>query len=206
MSIINKGFIGKGGGADSERLPPGQTKVTSWPVLTYGPTPDVDTSTWTLTIDGAVNNPITLTWDEFNNLNKNQLKTDIHCVTRWTRLDTIWDGVSLDDLIGLAGGLTSDAKHMIASTVEGYTTNLPVRDILNNQALVATHADGEPLTPDHGGPVRLFVPHLYFWKSAKWVNKLTFTASDHPGFWEVNGYNNHGDPWKEERYSDDVAW
>lgn len=205
MAIINKGFIGKGG-SDSERLPPGQTRVTSWPVLTYGPTPHIDTKTWSLTIDGAVNEPITLNWNEFNELSKTVLKTDIHCVTRWSRLDMPWEGVSLDDLIGLAGGLTPDAKFMIATTVEGYTTNLPVRDVLNNQAMVATKADGEPLTPEHGGPARLFVPHLYFWKSAKWIQQLTFTTKDHSGFWEVNGYHNYGDPWKEERYSDDAGW
>jgi DMSO/TMAO reductase YedYZ molybdopterin-dependent catalytic subunit len=205
MSIVNKGFIGKGG-ADSKRLPPGQSQVTSWPVLTYGPTPHVDTKTWTLTIDGAVNTPITLSWDEFNELAMTRLTTDIHCVTRWSRFGMPWDGVSLDDLIGLAGGLTPDAKFLTASTVEGYTTNIPVRDVVNNQAMVATHADDQPLTPEHGGPARLFVPHLYFWKSAKWIQRLTFTPTDHPGFWEVNGYHNYGDPWKEERYSDDAGW
>jgi len=205
MSIINKGFVGKGG-ANEGRLPPGQTQVTSWPVLTYGPTPRVDTKTWTLTLDGAVNKPITLNWEEFNALAKTVLKTDIHCVTRWSRLDMPWEGVSLDDLIGLAGGLTADAKHMIATTVEGYTTNVPVRDVINNQAMVATMADGEPLTPEHGGPARLFVPHLYLWKSAKWIQRLTFTDKDHSGFWEVNGYHNYGDPWREERYSDDAGW
>lgn len=205
MSIINKGFIGKGG-VDGKRLPPGQTQVTSWPVLTYGPTPHVDKNMWTLTIDGAVNQPITLHWDEFTMLHQTTLKTDIHCVTRWSRLDMPWEGVSLDDLIAAAGGLTPDAQFLIASTIEGYTTNLPVHDVLNNQALVATKADDQPLTPEHGGPARLFVPHLYFWKSAKWVNRLTFTPKDHSGFWEVNGYHNYGDPWKEERYSDDAGW
>jgi len=205
MSIVNKGFIGKGG-LDQDRLPPGQTRVSTWPVLTYGPTPHIDIKKWSLTIDGAVNSPITLDWEQFNILSKTVLKTDIHCVTRWSRLDMPWEGVSLDELIGLAGGLTPEAKFVIATTVEGYTTNLPVRDVINNQALVATTADGEPLTPEHGGPARLFVPHLYFWKSAKWIQRLTFTQSDHPGFWEVNGYHNYGDPWKEERYSDDAGW
>jgi len=203
MSIVNKGFVGKGG-ADTHRVPPGQSEVTSWPVLTYGPTPHVDTKTWTLTIDGAVNTPVTLNWKEFNELPQLQLLTDIHCVTRWSKLGMPWDGVSIDDLIDLAGGLRPDAKHLIATTVEGYTTNIPVMDVLNNKAMVATHADGAPLTAEHGGPARLFVPHLYFWKSAKWIQRLTFTKEDHPGFWEVNGYHNYGDPWKEERYSDDV--
>jgi DMSO/TMAO reductase YedYZ molybdopterin-dependent catalytic subunit len=205
MAIVNEGFIGKGG-AQHKRLPPGQSVTIQWPVLTYGPTPRVDTKTWTLTIDGAVNKPITVNWEEFNKLAMTQLTTDIHCVTRWSRFGMEWDGVSLDDLIGLAGGLTPDAKFLIATTVEGYTTNVPVRDIINNQALVATHAHGEPLTAEHGGPARLFVPHLYFWKSAKWIQRITFTPTDYPGFWEVNGYHNYGDPWKEERYSDYASW
>jgi len=201
MAIVNKGFIGKGG--DSyKRPPPGQSEVIQWPVLTYGPTPHVNLDEWTLTIDGAVNKPITLDWKAFNKLPFLELKTDIHCVTRWSKLDMLWEGVSLDELIGLAGGLTEDANHLLVETVEGYTTNVPVRDILNNQAMVATKTHGEPLSPEHGGPARLFIPHLYLWKSAKWVTRLTFSPVDKPGFWEVNGYNNYGDPWKEERYSD----
>jgi len=205
MAIINKGFEGKGGN-HPRRLPPGQTETIQWPVLTYGPTPKIDLKKWSLTIDGAVNTPITLNWEEFNKLTKTQLATDIHCVTRWSKLGMIWDGVSIDDLIGLAGGLTKDAQFLVAETVEGYTTNAPVRDVINNQAMVATHAGDEPLTPEHGGPARLFIPHLYFWKSAKWIQRLTFTPKDHPGFWEVNGYHNYGDPWKEERYSDYQGW
>jgi DMSO/TMAO reductase YedYZ molybdopterin-dependent catalytic subunit len=201
MAVVNKGFVGKGGDAH-KRLPPGQSEVIQWPVLTYGPTPRIPLDKWTLTIDGAVNKPITLNWEEFNQLAKTELQTDIHCVTRWSRLGMVWEGVSLDELIDKAGGLTSEAHFLIAETVEGYTTNMPVRDVLNNQAMVATKAHGEPLTPDHGGPARLFVPHLYLWKSAKWIQRLTFTKEDHPGFWERNGYHNYGDPWKEERYSD----
>ena len=202
MAIINKGFVGKGG--DSyKRLPPGQTEVIQWPVLTYGPTPHISLEDWSLTIDGAVNNPITLNWKAFNKLPMLELKTDIHCVTRWSRLDMVWEGVSLDELIGLAGGLTKEANYLLVETVEGYTTNVPVRDVLNNQAMVAIKAHEEPLSPEHGGPARLFIPHLYLWKSAKWVTKLTFSPVDKPGFWEVNGYNNYGDPWKEERYSDE---
>jgi len=115
-----------------------------------------------------------------------------------------WEGVSLDELIRQAGGLKDDARYLIAASYGGYTTNLPVADIINGQALVATQAQGEPLTPEHGGPARLFVPHLYFWKSAKYVNRLTFTTRDHPGFWEVNGYHNYGDPWREQRYDTDI--
>jgi len=201
MAIINKGFYKKSG--SEKKLPPGQSEVRSWPVLTYGPTPKPNLATWSLTIDGEVNSPLTLNWEEFNNLPKTKLLTDIHCVTRWTRFGMPWEGVSLDELITRAGGLTDKAKFLIASSVGGYTTNLPIADIMNNQALVATHADNNPLTPEHGGPARLFVPHLYFWKSAKWVKTLTFTKEDHPGFWEVNGYHNYGDPWREQRYDSD---
>ena len=202
MKIVNKGFTGKGG--DSyHRLPPGQSEVFRWPTLTYGPTPRLDTKDWTLMIDGAVNTPVTLDWKSFNALPSLHVTTDIHCVTRWSRFDMAWEGVSLDELIALAGGLTPDAKFLLVETVEGYTTNLPIRDVLNNQAMVATKAHGEQLMPEHGGPARLFVPHLYLWKSAKWVTKLTFSATDLPGFWERNGYHNYGDPWKEERYSDE---
>jgi DMSO/TMAO reductase YedYZ molybdopterin-dependent catalytic subunit len=201
MAVVNKGFVGKGG--DSyKRLPPGQSEVVRWPVLTYGPTPRIKLEEWSLIIDGAVNKPVTLNWEAFNALPFLELTTDIHCVTRWSRLGMIWEGVSLDELIGLAGGLTNNANFLLAETVEGYTTNVPVRDILNNQAMVATKAHGEPLTPEHGGPARLFIPHLYLWKSAKWVTRLTFSPTDQPGFWERNGYHNYGDPWKEERYSD----
>ena len=201
MAVVNEGFVGKGGDT-YRRLPPGQSEVEQWPILTYGPTPQINTEEWSLTIDGAVNTPITLNWEEFNALQPLEVTTDIHCVTRWTRLGMEWGGVSVDDLIAKAGGLTADAKFLLVKTFEGYTTNVPVRDVLNNQAMVATHADGQPLSAEHGGPARLFIPHLYLWKSAKWVNRLTFSATDTPGFWERNGYHNYGDPWKEERYSD----
>ena len=201
MAAFNKGFSSKQVD-DANRLPPGQTRISDWPVLTYGPTPHIPTDAWQLTIDGCVNTPITLSWEEFNALPKTTLKTDIHCVTRWSRFDMEWEGVSVDELIALAGGLAADARFVIAETFEGYTTNLPVADVINNKALVATHADHEPLTPEHGGPARLFVPHLYFWKSAKWIARLTFSKEDHLGFWERNGYHRYGDPFKEERYSD----
>jgi len=202
MAIVNKGFQGRPD--RGKRLPPGQTKVTSWPVLTYGPTPRIDLATWTLRIDGEVNQPATFTWKEFNELTRSTMHTDIHCVTRWSKLDMEWEGVSLDELISLAGGLTAEARFLIAHCEGGYTTNLPVADVIGGQAMVATHADGQPLTPEHGGPARLFVPHLYFWKSAKYIRKLTFTTRDHPGLWEVNGYHNHGDPWREQRYDGDA--
>ena len=201
MAIINRGFRGRQ--SQGKPLPPGQSVVEEWPVLTYGPTPRIDTKDWSLTIDGAVNKPITFNWDQFNALPKSQQLTDIHCVTRWSRLNMPWEGVSVDELIAQAGGLTDKARFVIAASYGGYTTNLPVADIVNGQALVATMVDGQPLPAEHGGPARLFVPHLYFWKSAKWVRQLTFVPEDHPGFWEVNGYHNRGDPWKEQRYDTD---
>jgi len=201
MALINFGF-----NAPKQRdknIPPGQSVVKSWPVLTYGPTPRIDIDTWALEIDGNVQKPVSLDWKSFNTLPKTTLYTDIHCVTRWSKLGMAWEGVSIDGLIQLAGGLKEDAHFLITSCYGGYTTNLPVQDVTDGQALIATIADGKALSPEHGGPARLFVPHLYFWKSAKYVNRMTFTSRDHPGFWEVNGYNNYGDPWREQRYSDD---
>ncbi|HYH74958.1 MAG TPA: sulfite oxidase-like oxidoreductase [Candidatus Saccharimonadales bacterium] len=201
MGIINKGFTGRPN--SSKRLPPGQSVVERWPVMTYGPTPRVATSNWLLVIDGAVKKPVTIDWETFNKLSKTTQKTDIHCVTRWSRLGMEWEGVSLDELVALAGGLTDDAHYLITESYGGYTTNVPITDVTNDQALIATHAHGEPLTAEHGGPARLFIPHLYFWKSAKWIKRLTFTPEDQLGFWEVNGYHRYGDPWREQRYDTD---
>ena len=201
MGIINFGFQGKRGNA---HLPPGQSEVSDWPVLSYGPTPRIDTNEWQLTIEGEVASPATLDWQQYMQLPMTELQTDIHCVTRWSKLGMEWRGVSVDELIKAAGGLTDNAHYMIAESYGGYTTNLPVADVINGQALVAYEAEGEPLTPEHGGPARLFVPHLYFWKSAKWVTKLRFVSKDEPGFWEVNGYHNYGDPWREQRYDTDA--
>jgi DMSO/TMAO reductase YedYZ molybdopterin-dependent catalytic subunit len=201
MAIINPGF--KSPGHRNNRVPPGQSVVSSWPVLTYGPTPIIDKVSWELKIGGEVNSPVTLDWKTFDALPKTMLQTDIHCVTRWSKLGMEWEGVSLDELIGLAGGLTPEAMYLLASSYGGYTTNLPVADVTDGKAMVATRADGEPLSPEHGGPARLFVPHLYFWKSAKYVNRLTFLRHDQMGFWEVNGYHNYGDPWREQRYDTD---
>jgi DMSO/TMAO reductase YedYZ molybdopterin-dependent catalytic subunit len=201
MSVINPDFQGRRN--NGRRLPPGQSEVIQWPVLTYGPTPRIDMKQWTLTIDGEVNKPITLDWEAFNKLPSTKLVTDIHCVTRWSRLGMPWEGISVDELIAQAGGLTDKAHFLIAYSEGDYSTNLPIKDVTDGQALVAIKAHDQPLTPEHGGPARLFVPHLYFWKSAKWVRKLTFTPEDHPGFWEVNGYHNYGDPWREQRYDTD---
>jgi len=201
MALINPGF--RSPEHRDGHVPPGQSVVTSWPVLTYGPTPYIGPGRWSLSIEGEVKQPVTFNWREFNELPKTTMHTDIHCVTRWSKLGMQWEGVSIDELIKRAGGLTGRAMHLIAACYGGYTTNVPVEDVTNGQALVATHADGAPLTPEHGGPARLFVPHLYFWKSAKYVNKLTFTERDYPGFWEINGYHNYGDPWREQRYDTD---
>jgi DMSO/TMAO reductase YedYZ molybdopterin-dependent catalytic subunit len=202
MGVVNKGFSGK---PDRRKgLPPGQSEVIRWPVLTYGPTPFIDPKEWSLTIDGEVNSPITLDWETFNKLPTSIMETDIHCVTRWSRLGMKWEGVFIDELIMQAGGLTDSARFLIAKSYGEYTTNLPIADVINERAMVATKAHDEPLTAEHGGPARLFVPHLYFWKSAKWVNTLTFAGEDHPGFWEVNGYHNYGDPWREQRYDSDA--
>jgi DMSO/TMAO reductase YedYZ molybdopterin-dependent catalytic subunit len=201
MAIINPGF--KSPDKRDSRVPPGQSVVQSWPVLTYGPTPIIPTEQWGLEIDGEVNKTVSLNWDEFNELPVKILETDIHCVTRWSKLGMEWEGVSIDALIELAGGLKETGRYLIASCYGGYTTNLPIEDVVDGKALIATRANGEPLSAEHGGPARLFVPHLYFWKSAKYINRLTFTDRDNPGFWERNGYNNYGDPWREQRYDTD---
>jgi len=185
-------------------VPPGQSVVGSWPVLTYGPTPVIDTKDWRLEIDGGVKKPLELTWEQFNELPKTKIETDIHCVTRWSKLGMTWEGVTLDELIKVAGGLSGDTHFLIASCYGGYTTNLPIEDVLSGKALIATHAEGKPLSAEHGAPARLFVPHLYLWKSAKYIKGLTFAAHDYPGFWEVNGYHNYGDPWREQRYDTEL--
>jgi DMSO/TMAO reductase YedYZ molybdopterin-dependent catalytic subunit len=201
MGFFNPGF--RAPEHRDQHVPPGQFVVESWPVLTYGPTPQIDTSDWSLIISGEVKKPVTFSWEEFNALPKTVIDTDIHCVTRWSKLGMHWEGVSVDMLIARAGGLTENAHYLLESSYGGYTTNLPVADVTDGQALVATQADGAPLSPAHGGPARLFVPHLYFWKSAKYVHELNFIPRDHPGFWEQNGYHNYGDPWREQRYETD---
>lgn len=203
MTLINPGFASPKN-RQAGHVPPGQSVVPSWPVLTYGPTPRIDLNEWSLAIDGEVNAPAQLSWAEFNGLPRTKLTTDIHCVTRWSKLGMEWEGVLIDDLIKAAGGLTDQARFLIASCYGGYTTNLPLADITGQQAMVATHAEGHPLAPAHGAPARLFVPHLYFWKSAKYINRLTLDTRDRPGFWEVNGYHNYGDPWREQRYDGDA--
>jgi DMSO/TMAO reductase YedYZ molybdopterin-dependent catalytic subunit len=184
----------------ADRLPPGQTLYTSFPVLTYGPVPQVSTDSWRLTIDGLVETPISLTWDELMDMPRADMQTDIHCVTRWTKLDTTWTGVWIDDLLARAKPLAS-AKFLLSECYGDYTSNVPLAETQNHQAMIAHTYNGEPLEPSHGGPARLLIPGLYFWKSSKWVTRLTLSEHDQPGLWEQNGYHNHGDPWREERYS-----
>jgi DMSO/TMAO reductase YedYZ molybdopterin-dependent catalytic subunit len=187
--------------AEGERLPPGQHVVTNWPILDLGNRPDVPRETWTLTVDGLVANPVTLDWAGLMALPQTNSTSDIHCVTSWSRYDNAWDGVSTRDLLDLVRPLPETT----AVTLHGadrYDTNLRLEDFAAEDALVAHRWSGEPLSRDHGGPVRLIVPHLYFWKSAKWLNRIEFRAVEEPGFWEVNGYHMRGDPWAEQRYED----
>ena len=196
MSFITRGFAGAGRERDP-RLPPGQSLVADWPVLSAGPTPDIDTADWSFSIRTETGEVHQWTWDELLALGVEDVTVDIHCVTHWTKLDMPWRGVSLDRLFE---NVESSADYVMAHSYGGYTTNLPLDEILDGQAWIATEADGAPLDPEHGGPARLLVPALYFWKSAKWIRGLVLMNQDEPGFWEQNGYHMHGDPWTEERY------
>ncbi len=201
--FVSRGFVGRRrqpGAAN--RLPPGQYVTPDFPVLSAGPTPFIPLDQWTFTVEGLVSERATWTWEEFLRLPAQEFVADIHCVTKWSKFDTRWEGVSIDTLFEHVE-LDRSARFVTAFSEGGYTTNLPLTDVLNGQAFVAYRYDGQPLAPEHGGPARLVVPHLYFWKSAKWVRGLRLMAEDKSGFWESLGYNNHGDPWKEERYSGD---
>jgi DMSO/TMAO reductase YedYZ molybdopterin-dependent catalytic subunit len=183
------------------RLPPGQVKTDKWPVLHYGSVPSVDLATWDLTVDGLVERQLKWNWEEFQKLPRRKVHSDIHCVTRWSRYDNLWDGVAIRDVMALAG-VKAEARFVIIHAEQGFTTNLPLSEMAQDDVLLADKHDGEALTPDHGWPLRLVVPRRYFWKSAKWVRRLEFTDRDAPGFWERNGYHNEADPWREERFSD----
>jgi DMSO/TMAO reductase YedYZ molybdopterin-dependent catalytic subunit len=201
--MISRGFFGRRRPAEVEkRLPPGQYLEKGFPVLSAGPTPRTALDRWSFTMEGLVGSKVTWTWDEFQKLPSETFTVDINCVTKWTKLDTKWLGVSVDTLLQSAQ-VDANAHYVMAECYGGYTTNIPLPEMVNGQAFVAYQFDGKPLEPEHGGPARLVVPHLYFWKSAKWVRGLRFMDHDQPGFWEANGYNMHGDPWKEERYSGD---
>jgi DMSO/TMAO reductase YedYZ molybdopterin-dependent catalytic subunit len=198
---FTRGF--KGRRARDPRLPPGQYDVgNDWPVLTAEATPKLSTDKWTFEIDGLVEKPVTWTWAEIMALPKSEFMGDIHCVTTWSKLGVRFRGVSVDTLLAAAQPLPS-ASYVLARSTTGYTTNLPLADVTNGQAWVVWEYDGQPLARDHGGPARLLVPHLYFWKSAKWVSGLKLLDHDEPGFWEQNGYHDRGDPWKEQRYQGD---
>ena len=171
-----------------------------FPVLSAGPTPRRPLESWSFSIEGEVDEPLRWSWDEFRALPSEEITKDIHCVTKWSKLDTHWEGVSVDTLLD---GVETSAEFVVAFSDGGYTTNLPLEDLSGGKAWVAFGYDGEPLEPEHGGPARLLVPHLYFWKSAKWVRGLQLRADDEPGFWEGYGYHNYGDPWLEQRYAGD---
>jgi DMSO/TMAO reductase YedYZ molybdopterin-dependent catalytic subunit len=187
---------------ETERLPPGQHLVKNWPVLDLGQTPSVSTDVWRLEVRGLVETPLTLKWAEFQALEQSRKISDIHCVTTWSRYDNEWKGVSTRDLLDLAMP-KPEATHVMLTSYDGYTTNLPLEDFASEDAVLATHWEGSAITTDHGGPMRLVVPHLYFWKSAKWLRRIELIPADKAGFWEKNGYHMYGDPWKEERYSED---
>ena len=201
MAPISRGFGGRRRPeADSSRVPPGQYLIDEFPVLSAGPTPHADLGAWTFQIRGELDEPRTWSWAELQALPNETVTRDIHCVTKWSKLDTAWTGVSLDTLLD---GIDTTAEYVLAWSDGGYTTNLPLDDLMGGKAWVAFGYDGGPLDPEHGGPARLLVPHLYFWKSAKWVRGIELRADDQPGFWEGYGYHNYGDPWLEQRYAGD---
>ena len=198
LTPISRGFRGRRRSrADPSRVPPGQYVTDDFPVLSAGPTPHTPLSDWSFTIQGAVDEPRSWTWDELRSLPSETVTVDIHCVTKWSKLDTVWEGVSVDTLLE---GIETDAEYLTAYCDGGYTTNLPLEDVTGGKAWMAFRYDGEELDAEHGGPVRLLVPHLYFWKSAKWVRGLRLSHEDEPGFWESLGYHAYGDPWLEQRY------
>lgn len=196
---INKGFIPKR--KQSDRLPPGQYETAGFPVLSLGPTPTVKLRNWELEVFGLAT-PSKWAQEEFLKLPLTELVADIHCVTKWSKFDTKWKGVLIEDIMKITN-VPDTATHLIAYSHDGYSSNIPLADAKGMQAMVALFYDDKPLEPEHGGPARLLVPHLYFWKSAKWLRALEFVDHDEPGFWETRGYHNYGDPWKEQRYSFD---
>jgi len=196
MAIVSRGFSGRRSAGD-EKLPPGQYVTTDFPVLSAGPTPRVPLDQWEFTVGDGNNELKRWDWKAFRELPTETFTVDIHCVTRWSKFGTTWEGVSLDTLFA---DVKTDASYALVHSYGGYTTNLPLNDLLNKQAWIAFKFEGEDLAPEHGGPARLLVPHLYLWKSAKWVHGITLMKQDKPGFWERLGYHNYGDPWREQRY------
>jgi DMSO/TMAO reductase YedYZ molybdopterin-dependent catalytic subunit len=198
MDYVTRGFRGRRRDPDeSGRVPPGQYVTGDFPVLSAGPTPHTPLEEWSFTVAQSGEQLARWSWEEFRALPSETVTVDIHCVTKWSKLDTTWEGVSVDTLLD---GLDADAGYVTAFCDGGYTTNLPLEDVTDGKAWVAFGYDGEPLDPEHGGPARLLVPHLYFWKSAKWVRGLSLMDEDEPGFWEGLGYHLYGDPWREQRY------
>ena len=198
--FISRGFRGRRRQPDNAQLPPGQYETAGFPVLSAGPTPRVPLSEWGFTLVGEIDEEKRWSWEEFQALPSEEITKDIHCVTKWSKFGTRWGGVSVDTLLG---DVETSAAYVTAFCDGGYTTNLPLEDVTDGKAWVAYAYDGEPLEPAHGGPARLLVPHLYFWKSAKWVRGLSLLSHDEPGFWESLGYHNYGDPWREQRYQGD---
>ena len=196
MGIISRGFSGRSREHNPD-LPPGQFLTTDFPVLSAGPTPRIDTAEWSFTITDESGLMHRWSWDELMALPVEDIATDIHCVTRWSKFGTSWRGVSLDTLFA---DVETEYDYVMEHSYGGYTTNVPYEDLRDGKAWIAFEFDGEDLDPEHGGPARLLVPHLYFWKSAKWIRSIEMTADDDPGFWEQNGYHIYGDPWQEQRY------
>ncbi|MEO7362389.1 MAG: sulfite oxidase-like oxidoreductase [Gemmatimonadaceae bacterium] len=201
--MVTRGFFGRRPlPEDAHRIPPGQHEVFDFPVLSAGPTPRVSLSDWKFTLKSGVRPIKQWTWEEFNALPMSSITKDIHCVTTWSKLDTKWEGVLIDDIFKAADFVPA-AQFSLAHSVDGYSTNVPLADLIDGKAMVALRYDGEPLEADHGGPARLLVPHLYFWKSAKWVNGLQLIERDTAGFWELRGYHMYGDPWRQQRFTND---
>ncbi|MGW4817309.1 sulfite oxidase-like oxidoreductase [Kitasatospora cineracea] len=199
MATLTPGFHGHRR-TRGDRLPPGQFLTEDFPVLSAGPTPGVPLDQWEFTLTTEDGEPRRWNWQEFLALPQQDVTTDLHCVTRWSKFDTRWRGVSLDTLLD---GVATSARYALAESYGGYTTNLSLDDLRGGKAWIAHTYDGEPLAAEHGGPARLLVPHLYFWKSAKWITGLTLGRTDRRGFWEQLGYHDHGDPWREQRTWDD---
>jgi DMSO/TMAO reductase YedYZ molybdopterin-dependent catalytic subunit len=202
--MVTRGFTGRRPPTElADRLPPGQSLTTDFPVLSAGPTPHVDIQNWTFTLRAGPRPLKKWTWAEFNALPRTRMTRDIHCVTKWSKFDTGWQGVSIEDILADAGLAEPPTPFILAHGFDGYSTNVPLADLVGGKAMVATEYEGKPLTAEHGGPARLLVPHLYFWKSAKWVSGLQFTETDTAGFWELRGYHIYGDPWREQRFTND---
>jgi DMSO/TMAO reductase YedYZ molybdopterin-dependent catalytic subunit len=201
--MATRGFVGRKPTADvASRLPPGQYRTQDFPVLSMGPTPEVNLATWTFALYDGPRPLARWNWQAFEALPRTTWRGDIHCVTKWSKFDTQWEGVTIDDLFA-AAGVTPPSPWLLALSFDGYDTNVPVADLVGGRAMIATRFAGAALSAEHGGPARLLVPHLYFWKSAKWVKGLRFTARDEAGFWELRGYHLYGDPWREQRYTND---